>query len=343
MGQVASTLARQWDEMLALSALKPGEKVIVLNKIGGAPAYREIALEAARFAGADVAYLEAPSTDALPEMALAALREADLVIDLAFAHDPVVQDLLAGGARFLVVLEPPEILARMFPTPADKARVRAAAGVLSAGRTFRATTPSGTDFRAALGEFRVIGQYGYADEPGHWDQWPGAFALTYPNERSAEGRVVIAPGDMVFPYKTYVQTPITLEIEGGFIRSIEGGVDAAYMRDYLAAYDDADVYAVSHIGWGLDHRAQWSALGRYDKAVIEGQDGRAFYGNFLFSTGPNVTGGGARDVPCHLDIPLRGPSVWVDDVQTVRDGEVLAEDQRVDNESLSGRTMAKSA
>ena len=324
----ARTLARQWDEILALSRLKPGERVVVLNRFGGAKAYRDVALEAARAAGAETALVEAPSTDALPEMALAALAKADLVIDLAFAHDPAVQRLLAGGVRFLVVLEPPEILARMFPAADDKRRVQAAAAALKGASTFRATTPAGTDFRAVLGEYKVVTQYGFADEPGHWDQWPGAFALTYPNEGSAEGQVVIAPGDMVFPYKTYVQTPITLRIEGGFIRAIEGGADAAYMRDYLAAYDDPDVYAVSHIGWGLDRRAEWSALGRYDKAAIEGQDGRAFYGNFLFSTGPNITGGGTRGVPCHLDIPLRGPSVWVDERQMVKDGEVLPEDQR---------------
>ncbi len=327
----ARTVAQLWADILTLSALKPNERVIVLNRMGGAGCYRDVAIEAARAAGADAIYLEAPSTDALPATALAALAKADLVIDLAFAHDPAVQTLLAGGARFLVVLEPPEILARMFPAPDDKRRVQAATTALAAAPTFRATTPAGTDFRAALGQYRVIGQYGFADEAGHWDQWPGAFALTYPNERSAEGRVAIAPGDMIFPYKTYVQSPIMLEIEAGFIRAIEGGTDAAYMRDYLAAYDDPDVYAVSHIGWGLDHRAEWSALGRYDKAVIEGQDGRAFYGNFLFSTGPNVTGGGARTVPCHLDIPLRGASVWAGDVQIVRDGAVLPQDQRVES------------
>lgn len=323
------TLATLWDRILALSALKPCERVVVLNRIGGSPAYRDIAIETARAAGAQVVYLEAPSTDALPAAALAALDKADLVIDLAFAHDPEVQRLLAGGARFLVVLEPPEILARMFPTEADKDRVQAAARTLKGAGAFRATTAAGTDFRAALGEYRVVTQYGFANEPGHWDQWPGAFALTYPNEGSAEGQVVIAPGDMVFPYKTYVQAPITLKIEKGFIRAIEGGADATYMQDYLAAYNDPDVYAVSHIGWGLDHRAQWSALGRYDKAIIEGQDGRAFYGNFLFSTGPNVTGGGTRDTPCHLDIPLRNPCVWAGDVQVIRDGEVLPADQRI--------------
>ena len=122
MAGLRPTLARQWDEMLSLSAVKPGERVVVLNRIGGSPAYRDVAIDAARAAGAEVAYLEAPSTDALPAAALAALERADLVIDLAFAHDPEVQRLLAGGARFLVVLEPPEILARMFPTPSRASR-----------------------------------------------------------------------------------------------------------------------------------------------------------------------------------------------------------------------------
>ena len=32
--------------------------------------------------------------------------------------------------------------------------------------------------------------------------------------------VVLAPGDIIFPFKTYVQTPITLTIEAGRITSI---------------------------------------------------------------------------------------------------------------------------
>jgi len=322
-------LARQWLDILSLSALKAGERVAVLNRIAGAPFYRPYAIHAARTLGAEVTCLDVPDTDRLPRAALAALRECDLVIDLAFAHDPAVQDLLARGARFLVVLEPPEILTRMFPTPDDKRRVEAATARMRRARSMRVTSPGGTDFTARLGDFRFVGQYGFADEPGHWDQWPGAFALTYPNEGTAEGTVVIDPGSMVFPYKTYVQTPIRLTIEGGYIRRIDGGFDATYMRDYLEAYRDPEVYAVSHIGWGLDHRAQWSALGRYDKAVVEGQDGRAHYGNFLFSTGPNITGGGTRGVPCHLDIPMRGASVWLDDEPMVLDGAVIPADQRV--------------
>jgi len=66
----------------------------------------------------------------------------------------------------------------------------------------------------------------------------------------------------------------------------------------------------------------------YDKAQIEGQDGRAFYGNFLFSTGPNIHGGGKRSTPCHFDIPMRNCSVFLDGEPIVSKGDVVPDDQR---------------
>ena len=107
---------------------------------------------------------------------------------------------------------------------------------------------------------------------------------TWPNERSAEGTVVLAPGDIVIPFKTYVRDPITLRISGGYIREISGGLDADLMRSYMQQYGDPEVYAVSHLGWGLDGRAQWSALGLMDRSQTNGNDARAFAGNFMFST-----------------------------------------------------------
>jgi 2,5-dihydroxypyridine 5,6-dioxygenase len=47
----------------------------------------------------------------------------------------------------------------------------------------------------------------------------------------------------------------------------------------------------------------------------------SFYGNVLFSTGPNSELGGTNDTPCHLDIPLRGCSLWLDDVHILDNGE----------------------
>jgi 2,5-dihydroxypyridine 5,6-dioxygenase len=216
----------------------------------------------------------------------------------------------------------------MLPTLADKQRAMVARDRLQKAKTMRVTSKAGTDFSVELGEFPGMCQYGFADEPGHWDQYPGAFAFTFPNEGSANGVVVCDWGDIIYPFFTYIQEPITLTIENGFIREITGGVDAEEMRSFMERYQDPEVYAISHIGWGLSRTASWEAMGQYEKGQTEGQDGRAFYGNFLFSTGPNSVGGGLRTTPCHLDIPMQGCSLFLDDEPMVLEGIVVAAGQQ---------------
>jgi 2,5-dihydroxypyridine 5,6-dioxygenase len=115
-----------------------------------------------------------------------------------------------------------------------------------------------------------------------------------------------------------------LDIREGVIRKISGGLDAEYLRDYLAFFGDPQAYSVSHLGWGLQKRATWTALGMYKDQSV-GMDGRAFYGNFLFSTGPTPT----RTTPCHLDMPMRNCSFYVDGTPMVVDGDVTPADQKV--------------
>ena len=318
-----------WHHVFGLCKVGDGETAIVLGAQGVDTRYREIALQVARERGAAAAYLEVENANRLPETALAALRAADFVVDLSHSHDPEIRRLAPHGTRTLVVLEPPEILERLLPRQEDKDRVLHAQKCIRGSRRMRVTTAAGTDLEVQLGELQGNSQYGFSDEPGHWDQWPGAFVTTYGNEGSAKGIVVIAEGDMLFPQKEYVRTPIRLTIDGGYIRAIEGGVDAMLMKATLESYGNPEVFAVSHLGWGLSRGSRWDALSFYDKKDIEGQDGRGHYGNFLFSTGPNLSGGGTRRAPLHLDIPLRDASVWLDDRQMVADGDVLAPQQRV--------------
>ena len=77
-------------------------------------------------------------------------------------------------------------------------------------------------------------QYGYAEAPGRFDHWGAGHVHTFPNEGSANGTVVFAPGDIVvLPYCRYVQDEVRLDIRDGFIRKIEGGLDAKLMSDWL--------------------------------------------------------------------------------------------------------------
>ena len=89
----------------------------------------------------------------------------------------------------------------------------------------RITRPGGTDLRVKLGEYPTMIQYGFAETPGRFDHWGAGHVHTFPNEGSANGTVVFAPGDIiVLPYCRYVQDEVRLDIRDGFIRKIEGGL-----------------------------------------------------------------------------------------------------------------------
>lgn len=320
-------LPRMWKEILELCRLRTDESVVILDRQAHGSPYSNIAADAAQALGAKVSVIEVSNAHTLSAPVIAAIAESDLLLDLAFSHDERLLGLLGKGLRTLVVVEPPEILARMFPTQADKQRCLAARARLGAASSMRVVSDAGTDFSVALGEFAPSCQYGFSEEPGRWDQWPGAFVYTYADEGSANGTVVLDRGDILFPIKAYVREPVRMSVRNGYITSIDGGADARHLSDVLMSYRDPEVYAISHLGWGLSRNARWEALESYDSAEIEGQDGRAFYGNFLFSTGPNIHGGGKRNTPCHIDIPMRNCSVLLDGEPVVVRGEKVIENQ----------------
>jgi len=336
-----SQVAALWKEALDLSKLSAAESVIVLTKPQANPRNVEGALAAIGEIGAST-FVMTPVIGNAPlranRGAMEALMRADMVVDFFGLHllrgtDKNLKiseknEVTGAGTRVLFAVEPPEILQRLMPAPDDKRRVNAAGAKLAAAKTMRIESDAGTNLAVSLGDFGVGCRYGYSDEPGHWDHWPAGFVAVEPNERTAEGIVMIEPGDIIYPFNSYVQTPIRLEIRDGYIGKIEGALDAAYLRDYFEKYHDPEAYAVSHLGWGLQPKADWTMLGIL-KGATNGNDGRAFYGNFMFSTGPNTAGGGTRDTLCHLDIPMRNCSVYVDNEPMVIGGAVIPEDQRV--------------
>jgi 2,5-dihydroxypyridine 5,6-dioxygenase len=260
--------------------------------------------------------------------AIAALKESDLVLDLmTLLFSAEQHDILKTGTKILLAVEPPEVLVRLVPTATDRERVTKANARLSRARTMTVTSPAGTELTCPMGQFPVISEYGFVDEPGRWDHWPSGFVLTFPDDGKTSGRIVIDKGDILLPQKCYVTEPITLTVENGYATKIEGGVDAALLRDYMSSFNDPEAYAISHIGWGLQPRARWSTLGLYDREATIGMDARAYEGNFLFSLGPNNEAGGSRSTACHIDIPLRDCTVSLDGEPVVRSGKVLDQPQ----------------
>ncbi|MGF6873053.1 2,5-dihydroxypyridine 5,6-dioxygenase [Paraburkholderia sp. MM5477-R1] len=341
-------LTQMFEHVLKLSKVDETQSVAVLKSHYSNQRIVSAAMDAAQRLGARVYGIELPashdtraaSNDLTAIVgktpltgnvaAKEALMAADLVVDtMMLLHSPEQSDILASGTRMLLAVEPPEMLARMLPTEEDKVRINAAAEVFKAASSIRVTSAAGTDFIAKLGQYPVMTEYGFADEPGRWDHWPSGFLFSWPNEGAAEGTIVLDVGDILLPFKTYVQSPVTLEIREGYIRKIHGGFDADYLESYMTQFKDPEVYALSHLGWGLQPRAQWAAIGLNNKDDSIGMDARAFEGNFLFSTGSNTEVGGPRNTPCHMDIPMRRCTVTLDELPVVIEGRVVAPEHSV--------------
>jgi 2,5-dihydroxypyridine 5,6-dioxygenase len=335
-----------WREVLQLCRVKAGESIAVLTGESSLPANIDMAMRASVLMGAKVCRIDVPPGNAAGglghranvaitpltghRVVVETLKQVDMVLDLmGLLHSPEQQEVLAAKTRMLMVIEPPEMLARLVPSADDKRRVQAAEKRLKAAKTMTVASKIGTDLNMAVGQFAVLPQWGFSDEPGHWDHWPSSFVATWPNEASAQGRVVIDAGDMMFPFKSYVQSKIVLDIRDGFITGIVGGFDAKYLRKHLESYNDPAAFGVSHVGWGLHPKASWGALGLRDKVQSHGMDSRSFSGNFLFSTGPNAEVGGSNHSACHIDIPMADCSLSLDGEPMTIDGVVVAPDQRL--------------
>lgn len=318
----------------------PGQKVVVLSEGDQLRDYALASVAAARQLGADVTDLNIPAEAALDPAArminigknnlskypdaIEQCKRADIVIDhmlLLFSPEQIAMQ--AAGTRILLVVEPVEILERLLPQEGLRERVEAAEARLQRARRLRFTNAAGTDVTYELGDKHVMTEYGFTDRPGRWDHWPGGFLATLARERGVNGRVVMDQGDILFPQKHTLGEPIEFIIENGVVTAIHGGQEAAALREFMDSYHDPRAYAVSHIGWGLNERCEWTA----DLPGI-GMDGRAYCGNVLFSLGPDTEFGGTNDTACHLDLPMRNCSLWLDDELIVDHGRVLPAEMR---------------
>lgn len=329
---------------LEMCAVKEGETVAILSQGDQRPDYAIAFMAASQKLGATPYHVTLPDaasgldgdfgawtvgatplTSNRPVVEL--LKEADILIDLMFLLFSAEQlEIQAADTRILLCIEPLDLLARLFPLKEIRDRVEVGSQLLGNAQALRFTNDAGTDVTYELGRYPVIEQYGHTDTAGRWDHWPSGFVFTGGQDDGVDGTVVIAPGDILLPHKSYVNSPIRMTVEQGRIVDIRGDVDADLLKDYMESFDDDRAYGIAHIGWGLDHRARWSALATDTRGM--GMEVRSFYGNVLFSTGPNGELGGNNDTACHVDIPMRNCSLYLDDEPIVIDGDIVVDEMK---------------
>lgn len=327
-----------FEDVMRLCKVKAGENVVVLSAPGELLGHVHALMMALGRLGARAMNLSVSRTQPVAAavmgrhplvghaLALETCKKADMVVDLVgllFSAEQL--EIQAAGTRILRIAEPLHILKQMFPTEDLRRRCELARDLILKSKKLRFTSKHGTDVTYGLSQYTAIAEYGYTDEPGRWDHFPSGFVFTQGNDGEVNGKVVLAPGDVICAFKRYVESPVTFNIENGYITSITGeGASAELIRNYIASFQDPRGFAIAHIGFGLNERARWDQFAASrDPSKEYVMNALAFYGNVLFSTGPNSELGGDNDTPCHMDLPMRGCSLWLDDLQILDEGRVV--------------------
>lgn len=332
-------LPELFNRQFELCAVKNGESIILLTDHNTERALVQAASLAARSHGAEVFEVGIPEPLDLKTVGhdlpsggqalLNTLKAANLLV-VFFAPNlsPWLSACRKAGARVLSITDHPDALKRLQSPEGLKEAVLHAKARYAAARRIRVTSDAGTDLVYERGDPRwseIRGYYGRADEAGHFDQWGMGMIADFPDEGTAHGRVVIQPGDVwILPYARMVHSEIRLEISAGFVREVEGGLDARLFREWLTrnkrSDDDMDPFAVSHLGIGLNPKAHWDDVIAHNGDIRHlAISARCFAGNFLFSTGP----GPHRRTKGHIDMPMIDCNVSFDGDVVVQRGKLV--------------------
>lgn len=338
--QLVSLAARE----LELCAVKHEESVLLYTDPDSRPDVAAALFGAAASLSEQAFEVQVPSVRAAPDGGMVRSRLPDAVIELArsvdlmidasshgMLHGGEIAKVLDGGARILRVREPASVLARLFPSEAVAQRVQRSAQLLEGAEELRFSSSAGSDLRVRRGQRDVLRQVGFAPHSGDWDHWGTALTTFSPPEHEAEGKLVLAPGDVFFLTATtgvYVREPVELTVADGAIATVQGGGDARLLEQLLRAGGDPEAGRISHVGWGGDPRASWNALQLYAGHGGGGADLRSYSGGVVIAFGSNVDMGGANTTSFHMDLAFRGCSVALDDRQVLNAGSFEVEDLR---------------
>lgn len=329
-------------DLFNLSKVKEGETVLVFENpmFSGAPlsegrppayyndAFR-IAAEnlGARMIGIDIPSAAMKTGTGMEEFfsGMADLmKNADLIVNSDLYQTAHTKALMAG-ARSIMIGGPTSAQKRLRPTPEVRRLSTRGAEFLQKGKKIRMTNKYGTDLTLDKTGRKGTAGYGAADEPGRWDNSQCGQVGCAPLEDSANGTLVIAPGDGLIPLGMYATSPIKCTLKDGRITKFEVSDGTGKMFEwFLKKFKDERSLTTSHIGWGTNRGADWNA-GFTEKS---GMDWEVGLGMILFAFGINnydspakLNGlGGKNDAPSHFDIGMRNISFYVDD-ELVLDGE----------------------
>ena len=252
-----------------------------------------------------------------PEIIAASLKAADAfvsVVGKSITHTNAIKNAIENGSRGLVLTQFSEDMMIHGGMEADFEKIKPiclkVASKLANSKKVHLTTPFGTDLTFCAENRRGNALYCLV-EKGKFSTAPTVEANVSPIEGTPEG-IIVADASVPYIGIGLLKEPIICKVEKGFITSIEGGNQA----EILSNKNDPNVYNVAELGIGLNPNCRFIGLMLEDEGV---------YGSCHIGIGTSLNLGGVLKAACHYDLIMTKPTIIVDDVTIMKDGELVGE------------------
>jgi leucyl aminopeptidase (aminopeptidase T) len=324
---VARTVALSLDDIAQrvvneYLGVEPNESFVVVTDTEVSPEIPEAILAAGFSRGIDASHIRFRVRDSSgqepPAAVVEAMVEADVCLCIArrsIYHTSAKGKAQAAGTRGC--FNAPADLASWTAgaMTADYAQIRRTAQRLAdrlrQARLVRVTSPAGTDVTVTVEGREPRGWYtGIVRRPGEISAFPGGEVSFPPVEGTSNGTIVF---ERVMTDIGRLDESVEVIVEGGDVVSIEGGEEAARLRDLIDGMPCMSNLA--ELGIGLNPAA------RVGDDITET---KKKLGTAHFALGDNAGGyGGVVECPLHLDGMVFDVTITIDAEDAVRNGEIV--------------------
>jgi leucyl aminopeptidase (aminopeptidase T) len=250
-----------------------------------------------------------------PRPVAAAMAAADVVLAptiQSLSHTAARKAASDAGVRIATlpgVTE--EMLARLMNGNLDEMRRRgwAIVSALNRGSQVRITCRHGSDLSFSIEGRDGIVDAGELSAKGAFGNLPCGEGFIAPVEGTAEGTLVV---DGSIAAIGLVESPVRLTIEGGHLTGVTGDEGAQLME--LLTPHGPDGTNVAELG-----------IGTNEEAILTGNilEDEKIFGTAHVAFGASAGIGGTVQVPVHLDVVVKEPTVEIDGEAILGGGELL--------------------
>lgn len=171
------------------------------------------------------------------------------------------------------------------------------------------TSPAGTDLSSPIAGEAVIIECGFATQPGQEAAFSDGEVSQMPRQEAAQGLLVI---DGPIAHLGLPGAPITLRIEDGRVKTVDGTDDVAQeLRRIVTTIEQAN--NIAEIGVGLNPACRRNGDFEEEKKAR---------GNLHVAIGDNLFYGGTVECAVHMDMVAYRPTVTLDGHKVVTQGEI---------------------